>query len=433
MKLKEKLLFLLLISTMLLSCFSPTALALTDGEWEYKILNNEVTITGYSGTDENIVVPSSIVGKTVTRVEAKDILKNTTSITFPEGVKVIDIAPTVRNAVDKNEKLVSVILPNSLEEIGRAAFAYSPNLTDIKIPSNIKKIGGAAFAETGLVSIDLSNINADIGGGLFSGCKDLKNVKLSDMSAIPSKTFNSCSSLKKIDLPHTINKIGSFAFSGCSSLEQVILPTNLTQIGGYAFSECVNLSEVFLPYGVEELQNDVFTGCSNLKALYMPSTIRNIIARISSQTPNCIIYCVKNSFCESFCSEKEISYIVDNSVDSKINVLYNDSRISFNEYNQNPEIIDGRTLVPLRAIFEAMKADIEWDGNTNTVTAKRGNVTISIQIGADVMFKNGVDIAVDVPAQLINGRTMIPVRVIAESFGADVQWNGNGNVVLITE
>jgi len=58
---------------------------------------------------------------------------------------------------------------------------------------------------------------------------------------------------------------------------------------------------------------------------------------------------------------------------------------------------------------------------------------VKIQIGANEMYKNGKTIPVDVPAMLLNNRTMVPVRVIAEAFEADVQWNGNGKTVLITE
>ncbi len=60
-------------------------------------------------------------------------------------------------------------------------------------------------------------------------------------------------------------------------------------------------------------------------------------------------------------------YLTDSSVNSLITVLYNGKRISFHSYEQNPEIIDNRTLVPLRAIFEAFGADVQWNQNGRTV------------------------------------------------------------------
>lgn len=70
---------------------------------------------------------------------------------------------------------------------------------------------------------------------------------------------------------------------------------------------------------------------------------------------------------------------------------------------------------------------------TYSALAKRNGIEVKIQIGANEMYKDGKAISVDVPAQLLNDRTMVPVRVIAEAFGADVEWNGNGRTVLITE
>ena len=148
---------------------------------------------------------------------------------------------------------------------------------------------------------------------------------------------------------------------------------------------------------------------------------------------NCIIYCGENSKTAEFCKKAGISYLTDNSVNSGITVYYNGTRISFHSYGQNPELLSSRTLVPLRSIFEAMGADVEWDNTTSTAVSKRNGVEIKIQIGANEIFKNEKSIPIDVPAQLLNDRTMGPVRVIAEAFGADVQWNENGRCVLITE
>ena len=128
-----------------------------------------------------------------------------------------------------------------------------------------------------------------------------------------------------------------------------------------------------------------------------------------------------------------MSYLTDNSVNSGITVLFNGTRISFHSYGQNPELLNSRTLVPLRSIFEAMGAEVECDGDTKTAVATRNGVTVKIQIGANEMYKGNEKIAVDVPATILNDRTMVPARVIAEAFGADVQWNANGKTVLINE
>jgi len=114
---------------------------------------------------------------------------------------------------------------------------------------------------------------------------------------------------------------------------------------------------------------------------------------------------------------------------SEISVELNGSRIAF---DQPPVIQDGRTLVPLRAIFEAMGATVEWEQQTRMVTSTLDGVTISLAVNSTQLIRNGEVITLDVPAQLVANRTLVPVRAIAESFGADVQWNQATRTVYIT-
>lgn len=87
-----------------------------------------------------------------------------------------------------------------------------------------------------------------------------------------------------------------------------------------------------------------------------------------------------------------------------------------------PTIVDGRTLVPLRVIFEALGATVEWDQATKTATGTRDDVTVSIQIDNQTAYINGEARTLDVPAQLINNRTMVPARFVSEAMGCDVTW-----------
>jgi hypothetical protein len=97
-----------------------------------------------------------------------------------------------------------------------------------------------------------------------------------------------------------------------------------------------------------------------------------------------------------------------------------------------PQVVNGRTLVPLRAIFEAMGADVVWDEATQTISALRQGVSISLRIGSNVLTRDGVSIPLDVPAQTVGGRTLVPARAIAESFGADVVWDPGTMTITIT-
>ncbi|MBQ3427776.1 MAG: hypothetical protein IJH37_11650 [Clostridia bacterium] len=112
----------------------------------------------------------------------------------------------------------------------------------------------------------------------------------------------------------------------------------------------------------------------------------------------------------------------------EIKIIINNNRLSF---DQLPIIIDGRTLVPLRAIFEALGATVDWDGNTQTVTATRDNKVIKITIGDNKLYVNNNVTVLDVPAQIVNNRTLVPVRAVSEAFGCNVDWDGNTQTVYI--
>lgn len=97
----------------------------------------------------------------------------------------------------------------------------------------------------------------------------------------------------------------------------------------------------------------------------------------------------------------------------------------------DPIILQDRTLVPLRAIFEALGAKVEWDETTKTVTGIQDNKVIILQINNKIATINGIETALDVPATIVNGSTLIPVRFIAESLGAKVAWDNPTRSVLI--
>lgn len=120
---------------------------------------------------------------------------------------------------------------------------------------------------------------------------------------------------------------------------------------------------------------------------------------------------------------------VNNNSKKDITVKIDGAEVAF---DQPPIIVDERTLVPVRAIFENLGATVDWNGETRTVTSNRGNITISMTIDKNEMFKNGNPISLDVPPQIIGERTLVPARAIAESFNCDVDWDGETRTVIIT-
>lgn len=97
----------------------------------------------------------------------------------------------------------------------------------------------------------------------------------------------------------------------------------------------------------------------------------------------------------------------------------------------SPEIINNRTLVPIRAIFEAIEGDVEWNNDTQTATAIKGSQTMKFQLGNIEADINGEKFILDVAAKAVNGRTLVPVRFVAENLGYDVDWDHRYKRVVI--
>lgn len=105
--------------------------------------------------------------------------------------------------------------------------------------------------------------------------------------------------------------------------------------------------------------------------------------------------------------------------------------------NTVPVIKNGRTLVPIRSIIEALKGWVQWDSKEKKVTITLSNKKIELWIGKNTAKVNGVETLIDpenyiVTPEIINGRTMLPLRFIAETLGCNVQWNADNKVIIIT-
>ena len=114
-----------------------------------------------------------------------------------------------------------------------------------------------------------------------------------------------------------------------------------------------------------------------------------------------------------------------------ISVSINGNVVSFP--NQQPVIVEGRTLIPLRGVFDNMGYTIDWNGETKTVTLTKGSDTLTVNIGESCYYLNGEAHSIDVPAQIINSSTMLPLRAIGEASGCEVLWDGETKMATIVD
>jgi hypothetical protein len=96
-----------------------------------------------------------------------------------------------------------------------------------------------------------------------------------------------------------------------------------------------------------------------------------------------------------------------------------------------PTITSGRTMVPLRFVGEAFGAEFTYDSVFKIIDINFGSDKIKMQIGKNIAFVNGIEIALDVAPYIVNGRTLVPIRFISETFGAEVVWDGTTKTVTI--
>ena len=204
---------------MLFAC-SPAslkALVSPDGNFNYTIATDKVTITGYTGTGGNVVIPATIGGSPVTTIG--------------------------QNAFQSKSSVTAVVIPNGVTMIMDAAFAACSSMTAITLPNSLTSIGGYVFDGcSNLQSITLPEGVISIGPNAFAFCTSLPSITLpSGLNTISSGTFWNCTSLTSIIIPSIVNEIQYNAFLNCSKLASVTFlgntrPTfgNPTPFGGIA-------------------------------------------------------------------------------------------------------------------------------------------------------------------------------------------------------
>ena len=203
MKKVKLLLTMAVIVFITMICCSMSAFALTEGDWEFQLLDNEVTITKYIGEGGNVVIPESIYGCPVTKLEKSLFYdyynpeitsikiqakvseipdtfaggqKKLTHVTLPEGVESIG-----ERAFTECESLQAIELPSTLKNLSDNAFSKCTSLSSVKLPEGIESVGGGCFAYTAITEMDLSNVSVTLNKRfgstcMFEGCENLKRV-----------------------------------------------------------------------------------------------------------------------------------------------------------------------------------------------------------------------------------------------------------------
>lgn len=123
-------------------------------------------------------------------------------------------------------------------------------------------------------------------------------------------------------------------------------------------------------------------------------------------------------------------YILDGTTQNGITVFSNGEQVNF---EQESYIENDHTLVGMRAAFESLGANVDWNGDEKTVTAVKDNTKIQLQIDNNIMQVNNESVELETPARLVNDNTMVPIRAVSEAFGARVEWSADLQRVVVDE
>lgn len=130
-------------------------------------------------------------------------------------------------------------------------------------------------------------------------------------------------------------------------------------------------------------------------------------------------------------STKGLEYITAKKPYNYVNIKVFNSYIDFSILNQWPIIENGRTLVPLRAVFEVLNCEVKWDNENRCAIVSKNDTEIIIPAYSKTAYVNNKAVNLDVPAKIINGRIMVPLRFISESINKTVIWDNENRTVLI--
>ena len=189
------------------------------------------------------------------------------------------------NHYQQKKVLESIVIPETVTEIGPWAFSACDALKEINIPSSVTKIGENAFRLcSSLEKIVIPDSVTELESKAFMKCTSLYEVVLSDnIEIINDSTFFECRNLRKINLPKNLKEIGYRAFASCADLVLSEFPSSLVKISEQAFFSCDSLVKLTFPESLEEVGEKAFDNCPALFEIYNKSSIKLDLGKDENQ------------------------------------------------------------------------------------------------------------------------------------------------------
>jgi hypothetical protein len=483
----KKLLSVVLAVCLVLSLFTsvfmsvPSARASTDGDFTYTLLNGEAHITGYTGQATNVTLPD-VIGPGNFPVTGIDSFycfttgNTNINLTIPKGINFIFFNVLLYcssvTVVPDNPSFSSLdgVLFNKDQTL-LMAYPGGKSGTSYTIPSTVTSIGFTALASCNkLTSIIIPNGVIGIDDSAFTNCLLLTNITIpASVTRLGNdgkglEVFSSCNNLININVDP--------ANQSYASIDGVLFNKAKTQLIAYPTART---GAYTVPDGVQEIVDEAFFNCRNLTGITFPSSLTNIgreafmfdaklryahflgnaptdMKDDNGGTPIDMFRCCDPSFKVYYDSTttgwgngwygyQTTSAPVPVNLQKVLVLQIGKEAFTVNgvvQYLDSPPIIEnGRTLVPIRAVMDAIVGYTSWDEKTRKATVYIGGKNIDLWIGKSIAMVNGVSTPIDpsnpnVVPEIIKNRTMLPLRFVVENIGATVDWDQKTQTITIT-
>ena len=259
-----------------LGCIGKPGIARCD-ELAFSYVLNEtggITLTAYTGSEADPVIPTEIDGKPVTEIGDGCFqgLLGIKKVHVPEGIVRIG-----EYAFECCALLEKIYFPETLASIGDGAFSGCVQLTLADMQDGIESIGDGAFLYCrSLVYIVLPQNLKELGDFAFANCSNLTRAVFrgDGINRIPDRAFYGCANLLNVDLPASITSVGKRAFAKCESLRTLYFAEFLDEVGPYAFDGCSSLAAIDIQ--AASIGERAFSGCRSLTYLRLGDRTRSI-------------------------------------------------------------------------------------------------------------------------------------------------------------
>jgi len=225
--------------------------------------------------------------------------------------------------------------------------------------------------------------------------------------------------IKTVVFEDGVENVGNSAFSEVN-LTAVKIAGSVKKIEDYAFSTTL-LPKVIIPEGTLYIGKKAFEDCRALSYMQIPNSVTYIAEDAFDKCEKIVIYGYAGSYAEQYANKHRIPFVALQQYDDAQHItlqidsydMYVGKDIVKNDVT--PEIVNGRTMVPIRIVTEALGGKAEWNGATQTVTLTIDGKVLHMTIGQTL---SGFDVA----PVVLNSRTYVPIRYVAEQLGAQVEW-----------